>query len=64
MSDITGHPVVERVAENHDRKGQPVVETGQQLIPEHAQIIPFLGPIEGANPRRLSGGDQETRIPG
>ena len=53
-----------------DRSGQPVVERGQELNTEHAQIRTLLdrqrsfGPTEGANPRRLSGGDQETRIPG
>ena len=54
---------MEIVAQSHDRSGQPVEERGQELITEHAQIRTF-GPTEGANPRQLSGGDQETRIPG
>ena len=56
VSDRSGQPVVELVAKSHDRTGQPVVETGQELNLEHAQIRTF-GPTEGANPRRLSGGD-------
>ena len=39
-----------------DRTVQPVVETGQEQNLEHAQIRTF-GPTEGANPRRMSGGD-------
>ena len=63
VSDRSGQPVVEIVARSHDRSGQPVVERGQELNTEHAQIRTFA-PTERANPRRLSGGDQETRIPG
>ena len=54
--DRTEQPVVETMANNHDRTGQPVVETGQEQNLEHAQIR-TVGPTEGANPRRLSGGD-------
>ena len=46
-----------------DRTGQPVVETGQELNLEHAQIRTLLN-RQRANPRRLSGGNQETRIAG
>ena len=57
MSDRTGQPVVETMAKSHDGTEQPVVETCQELNPEHAQIRTLLGPTEGANLRRLSGGD-------
>ena len=57
MSDRTGQPVVETVAKSRDKTGQPVVETGQELNLEQAQIRTFFEPTEGANPRRLSGGD-------
>ena len=51
VSERTGRPVVERA-------GRPVVERGQELNAEHAQMrTHFFGPTEGANPRRLSGGD-------
>ena len=64
VSDRWGQPVVEIVAKSFDSSVQPVVERGQELNTEHAQIRTFFGPTEGANPRRLSGGNQETRIPG
>ena len=59
MSDGTEQPVVETVAKSHDRTEQPVVETGQELNLEHAQIRTFEL-TEGANPRRLSGGEEQT----
>ena len=38
-----GQPVVvDTVAKSHNRTGQPVVETGQELNLEHAQIRFFL----------------------
>ena len=42
VSDRTGEPVVETVAESTDRTGQPVAETGQDLNLEHAQIRTLL----------------------
>ena len=42
MSDRTVQPVVETVAKSHDRTGQPVVKTGQELNPEHAKIRTLL----------------------
>ena len=57
VSERTGRPLVERT-------GRPIVERGQELNTEHAQVGTSVGPTEGANPRRLSGGDFETRIPG
>ena len=57
MSDRTEQPIVETVAKSHDRTGQPVVETGQELSLEYAQIRTLFEPTEGANPRRLLGGD-------
>ena len=42
MSDGTGQPVIETLAKSHDRTEQPVVETGQELNPEHAQIRTLL----------------------
>ena len=35
-------PVVETMAKSHDRTGQPVVESGQEQNPEHAQIRTLL----------------------
>ena len=41
------------------------MERGQELNTEHAQIRDSFGTGQREqNPRRLSGGDQETRIPG
>ena len=42
MSDRTGQPVVETVAKSLDRTRQTVVETGQKLNLEHAQIRTLL----------------------
>ena len=42
MSDGTGQPVVETVAKSHERTGRPVVERGQELNTEHAQIRTLL----------------------
>ena len=42
MSDRPEQPVVEIVAKNHERSGQPVVERGQELNTEHAQIRTLL----------------------
>ena len=42
MSDRTGQPVVEIVAKSHDRSRQPVVERGQELNTEHAQVRTLL----------------------
>ena len=42
VSDRSGQPVVEIVAKSHERWGQPVVERGQELNTEHAQIRTFL----------------------
>ena len=43
MSDRTGQPVFETMAKCHNRTGQPVVERGQELNTEHAQIGTLLG---------------------
>ena len=45
-----------------EKTGRPVVERGQELNTEHAQIRTLLD--RQREPRRLSGGDEETRIPG
>ena len=42
MSDRSGQPVVEIEAKNHDRTVQPVVERGQELNTERAQIRTHL----------------------
>ena len=42
VSDRSGQPVVEIVAKSHDRTLQPVVERGQELNTEHAQIRTLL----------------------
>ena len=49
--------LVSRRRQMSDGTGQPVVETGQELNSELAQIRTLFGPTEGANTRRLSGGD-------
>ena len=56
VSEWTWRPVVERT-------GRLVVERGQELNAEHAQIRNFFGPTERANPRQLPGGDWEIRKP-
>ena len=50
VSERTGRPVVERT-------GSLVVERGQELNTEQRTDWDSFGPTEGANPRRLSGGD-------
>ena len=42
VSDGSGQPVVEIAPKSHDRTEQPVVETSQELNPEHAQIRTLL----------------------
>ena len=46
----------ERVDPLFERTGRPVVERGQELNTEHAQIR-TLCHRQRANPRRMSGGD-------